>query len=238
MTDSHQDDARLRATEAQMRHALGLHGEAPQRSVSGQQTTPSNGLHPQRRRFVRDGEVAVTVVQRAHVQDDAGGTNMLETARQALRSAVTARERVERLLEEAQGTIRDLQTKLAHERLAKDEVLEAARRQDNERQTVRQALQTAEAELEAERVARRSAETAMAEAHEGRRDAEQLLRDMQVVEQRAPAAPETPVVRNTGNTHKKLKQAAKPVRRRQPAETVEDDSPVEWWVKGWQEKFR
>jgi hypothetical protein len=37
-----------------------------------------------------------------------------------------ARERAERSLEEAQITIRDLQTKLAHERLAKDEALEAA----------------------------------------------------------------------------------------------------------------
>jgi hypothetical protein len=74
MTYSPQGDARLRATEMQMRHAFGQPDVAP-------------------------------------------GTNQLDAARRAFRAEAMARERAERSLEETQVTIRDLQTKLAHERL-------------------------------------------------------------------------------------------------------------------------
>src|SRR5690348_16755124 len=125
MTDSLSDDARLRATEAQMRRALGLHGDgASQPTSTAPAPTPTMGLHPQRRRFVRDGEVVVQ--HKEHSATGETGTNQLAAARQALREQTTAREDAERALADAQAAVRDLQTKLAHERLARDEAVNRA----------------------------------------------------------------------------------------------------------------
>lgn len=172
MTDSPSDEVRLRATETQMRRALGLNDAGPAKSEPGPATAPSNGPHRPFRRFVRDGDVPVSVIHR----DDpaaATGTNQLDAARQTIRSLSVAREQAERQLSEAQNAVRDLQTKLAHERMAKEE---AIRRVEAERQTVQQTLQSVQAELEAERDARASAEARAAEAMVRCRDAEQRLR--------------------------------------------------------------
>jgi hypothetical protein len=139
-----------------MRHGLGLSSDASPRSLSSHPTTMTNGSHPQRRRFARDGEVPVTVIHR-HQNPDAESANQLVAARQAIRSQAAARERAERLLEQAQETIRGLQAQLAHERLAKDEAIERAA---TETQTVDHAIQTVRAELVAERLARERAEQA------------------------------------------------------------------------------
>jgi hypothetical protein len=171
MTDSPSDDSRLRATETQMRHALGLDGRAPTRSSA-------IGPQPQRRRFVRDGEVPVTVLRGVHQPDGEHGANQLDAAQQAMRSEATAKERAERLLAEAQAVIRDVQTKLGHEHLAKNEVLETVRRLETETQVAVHALETAEAELAAERLARHNAEDALAEALEAGMEAERRLRDV------------------------------------------------------------
>jgi hypothetical protein len=153
-----------------MRHALGLLGEATTRSQPTHSTTPVNGTHPQRRRFVRDGEVPVTVIHR----DEATGTNQLEVARQTIRSLTAAREHSERLLAEAQAAVQHLRTELAHERLAKDE---AVTRADARTQAAEQACQSAQAELAAERDARRQAEARLSASLEARREAEERLRD-------------------------------------------------------------
>ena len=47
--------------------------------------------------------------------------NKLCATQQALAEQIAARERAEYLLQKAQATIRDLQTKAAHEAMAKDE---------------------------------------------------------------------------------------------------------------------
>src|SRR4029077_12177412 len=120
-----------------------LHENPPLRPSTDHPTPQMNGMHPQRRRFVRDGEVPVTVVHRELRPDVAAGTNQLEAARQAIRSQAAARERAERLLEEAKTSLRDFQTKLAHERLAKDEALQSAERTEAARQDVLRTLQTA-----------------------------------------------------------------------------------------------
>jgi hypothetical protein len=153
MTDSLSDDERLSATEAQMRRALGLRNTSQTQAIPPPATPTASASHPQRRRFVRDGEVPVTVIHRD--QGDASGTNALEAARQALREQVAAREHAEHLLQEAQATIHDLQTKLVHERLASDE---AVQRVDSEKQVVEQVLQRVREELAAERDFRRSAD--------------------------------------------------------------------------------
>jgi hypothetical protein len=72
----------------------------------------SNGAaRSHRHRFVRYGEVPVTVVHRDH--DDGAGINRIDAARQALREQVAAREQAEHLLQEARMTIQTLETKLA-----------------------------------------------------------------------------------------------------------------------------
>jgi hypothetical protein len=92
-----------------MRHALGLHEDTPPRSSN-------SGSQPQRRRFARDGEVPVTLIHRDHQPDGEHGTNQLQAARRAIRTQAAARDRAERMLADAQTTIRDLQMQLVHER--------------------------------------------------------------------------------------------------------------------------
>jgi hypothetical protein len=255
MTDFPSDDARLRATETQMRHALGLHGGAPTRSSAG-------GSQSQRHRFVRDGEVPVTVLRRDHHPDGEAGTNQLDAARQAIRSEATAKERAQRLLEESQAVIRDLQTKLGHERLAKNEALESVQRLETETRAATHALETAEAELAAERLSRRNAEDALAEALETGQEAEQRIRDANAA--RTVRRPSKPLLtrRATGIGSKKLAardidrqphsksltpaaivddgSMPKQTRRRQRPDKVGDEASeiVEWWMPDWREKFR
>ena len=116
----------------------------------------------------------VTVIHR-----EENGTNQLDAARQTIRSLTATRERAERSLAEAQATIRDLQTKLMHERMSKDEAIS---RVSSENQATKRAAQSAQADLAAERAARRQAEAALAEAQVGSRDAERRLRDMVAAE--------------------------------------------------------
>ena len=100
----------------------------------------------------------VTVVHRDH--DDGAGINRIDAARQALREQVAAREQAEHLLQEARTTIQALETKLAHERIGKDE-----------------ALRRLEDELAAERSARQRAEQDRDMAITARQDAEERLRE-------------------------------------------------------------
>jgi hypothetical protein len=148
MSQSFSDDARLRATEAQMRRALGLQEQSPTGERGPPVPANAGAAHPHRRHFVRDGEVPVTIVHRDN--DNGPGNNKLDAARQALKEQTAAREQAEQLLQEARATIQDLQTKLAHERIARDESL---RRLADERQII-------EDELAAERARREQAEQA------------------------------------------------------------------------------
>ena len=167
MTDSLSDDARLRATEEQMRRALGLHNSSPTQDRPVPPPASPVASSPQRRRFIRDGEVPVSVIRRD--QADGAGTNKLDAMRQALSEHVAARKRAEHLIQEAQATIHDLQTKLAHERLARDEAIQ---RVVSEKQVVEQALQRVQEELAVERVSRQKVEQERDEAVAGRQKAE------------------------------------------------------------------
>ena len=101
----------------------------------------------------------VTLVHHDH--DDGSGINKIAAARQALHEQVAARERAEHLLQEARATIQTLETKLAHERIGKDE-----------------ALRRLEDELAAERTARQRAEQDRDIAIAARQDAEEQLREV------------------------------------------------------------
>jgi len=162
-----------------MRRALGLQGNTPSRALKPTPAAPSpNGKHSPRRRFVRDGDIPVTVVQRDSRHIDDPRANQLEAAREALRLEVAARELVERLLGEARSAIRSLQTKLAHECLAKDELLRNMERAAIEKIATERALEAARAQIAAERKAWESAEQQLEVASSARQKAEKLLRQI------------------------------------------------------------
>jgi hypothetical protein len=233
MSDTSNDELRLRATEAQMRRALGLNDQP---STPGHAApTASSGAslaQPQRRRFVRDSDVAATVVHRDH--DEGAGRNKLDVARQALSEQTAARERAEHLLQEALATIHDLQTQLAHERLARGE---AVQRADSEKQVVGQALRSVREELAAERDGRRSAEQERDDAIAGRQAAEERTREVLAAKDaRSSVVSETkPEIEPTDSSDKQ--KQARP--RGRPAKSDQSEAEfVEWWKPGWRDRFR
>jgi hypothetical protein len=90
--------------------------------------------------------------------------NRVEIAEAALKNERAARENAERSLSEAQATIHDVQTKLGHLGLARDEAITAARHAEAARLALQQALDEALATLAAERQARQKAENQLAQA--------------------------------------------------------------------------
>jgi hypothetical protein len=161
MNEQSTDELRLRATEAQMRRALGLNNSASARARTAYPIA-SSGSPTHRRHFIRDGQVPVTVIR----HDDQGGTNKLEAARQTLREQIAARERAEQQLAEAQVTIQALETQLAHGRIANEEAL---RRADIQRQEL-------SGQLNEERADRQRAEKERDKAIADRQEAEGRVR--------------------------------------------------------------
>jgi hypothetical protein len=219
MSEIESDDPRLRATEEQMRRALGLRqGSLPSGQVS------SNVPHPQRRQFVRDGDVPVEVL---HGSDFSSRVNQLAATRDALQAQTTAREEAEQMLAEARLTIHDLQTKLGHERLARDE---AVQRVESAKREVEQELAAARRDLEAERSRRTTLARERDQAIVGRQAAEDRLRhamDARTVIRQAKAVAEPPAA------------APQPRRRGRPPKVPQDDTAVvEWWMPGWKDKYR
>ena len=97
MSESRPDDARLRATEAQMRRALGLAANTQVRSTPIHSTSATYEPHRQRQhRFVRDGEVPVTFIRRNRYPVGVPGTHQLDAARQSVQFHAVAGELSER----------------------------------------------------------------------------------------------------------------------------------------------
>ena len=246
-------------TEAQMRRALGLYGDGsrqridPERSDGPQRQMDRFTQGGHRRRFVQDGDVPVTIVRRDS-PDSPGARpaalvppsqSRLQRTEAALAVETAARDRAERALADAQTIIRDLQTKIGHADLAKNEAVEALRQEreahaavalaaeDHERllAEANERVQAAEDELDSardglgeERSARKAAERALREAVAAREHAERLLRDISAEMTAAPvkrrAPPEVEV--------------AAPVPRRGlkvvAPEPVAEPEPVKWWL--------
>jgi hypothetical protein len=217
-------DARLSATELQMRRALGLDREARSVSQLTHSPNPSNGPH-QRRHFVRDGDVPVSVIH----SDSGSRLQQLDAAQQALRQQTAAREEAERTLADARNTIHELETKLGHERLAKDEL---TLRTDAERQKVEETVTVVQEELAAERALRARAERERDEAVVARQTADQRLRQRTVVKAALPPSAPLPTAhqppRRRGRPPKVARQDAAP----------DGSEIVEWWSPGWREKYR
>jgi hypothetical protein len=265
MSEVTNDESRLRATEAQMRRALGLQDGSSPRPQPNHSAPVFNGSHRPPHRFVRDGEVPVVHLDH-HPHGEPSG-NQLEAARQTIRSLTAARELAERSLAQAETRIRDLRTKLAHERLARDE---AVTRVGTERQTAEQA----QTELVAERAARRQAEARFAQILECRPEAEGRLGHVVTAQEGqqpsqaasrgrpgrkvgkagATAAPSAAIDAEPEGTDEdgttvrktvrepKTNDVAQPTQARRRGRPPKINQPeaefVEWWKPGWKEQFR
>jgi hypothetical protein len=167
--------------EARIRRAWGLDGEAPRMRLPERvepQPMPrpaerfTAGAH--KRRFVQDGEVPVTLVhgltgaRREHHEPStaraAAPTNRLEVAETALAAEISSRERAEKALAESQAMVQQLQTKLGHSELARQDAIAALQREKEASADVRTALADAEARAEVAEAARTAAENALTAA--------------------------------------------------------------------------
>ena len=226
MTD-YPPDARLRATEVQMRRALGLDGEVSPQTSAPHATHSSNGPH-QRRHFVRDGEVPVTVIHRHGAHNTAGE---LDETKQALLAQTVAHEEAERALADVRNTIHDLETKLGHERLAKDE---ATQRVTVDKRETGHAIAALQEELAAEHALRARAERERDEATVARQASELLLRQI-TAPRPVNDAPLPPSLSPVNHAPRRRGRPPK-VAREQTAPA--NSEIVEWWSPGWQEKYR
>jgi hypothetical protein len=220
-----------------MRRALGLREGSASAPQNVPPAAPAGAARPHRHRFVRDGEVPVTVVHREH--DDGAGTNRIDAARQALREQVAAREQAEHLLQEARVTIQTLETKLAHERMGKDEALRRLRD-----------------ELAAERTARRQAEQDRDKAIAAHQDAEERLRatlragletkggsrtarrsgerpQAGADEASQPQSDALPAPADAATASTQPRRRGRPPKASQP-----EGRFVEWWKPNWRDRLR
>ena len=195
--------------EDKMRRALGL---GPQPASFFPQPSPGpTDRQPHRRRFVRDGEVPVVLVGRGAQPTDRPPThgiapvNKLALVETARRSEQEARQHAERALTDAQATIRDLQTKLGHALLERDEVRDTARRLETDKLALTSAL-------DAERIARQKAEEEALQNRSGGRSVSETV-------------PTGPVGRTAQD------KAARPKNTRlQPKARKPEPKPVKWWL--------
>jgi len=202
--------------EARMRQALGLRngpsgggGGVPQRREGEQRG----------RRFVKDGEVPVVVVNsgsRDAGADGAAPVNRIAAAETAARADRAAREHAERALSEAQAALQHLRTHVAHSEMAHREALAAA----ND--------------------ARDQAQLALREAIEARTAAEARVAELEAAPRLRRPRPEIVVAaaRPASEHQDELLLSDEPVpprrRGRKPAirvaEAPEEQEPVQWWL--------
>ena len=224
-----------------MRRALGLtsdravrcsapQAERPQAGRPGRPAGRSSADKP-RHRFVQDGAVPVTILNR-HRPDEADGPPTSRAAVEAaLQAERAARERAERSLQEALATVRDLQTKLGHAELARREASGTAEAARAAAESLRAEHQERELswheDLAAERAARLSAEAALAEATRAREPAKRTR----------PSAPATQPAFDLQDispapmAKAPAKAAAKQTRKAAPELGQHEPEPVKWWLR-------
>jgi hypothetical protein len=211
--------------ESQMRRALGLLGDSPrQRLDSDRSEQPvrsgggfNGGLH--RRRFVQDGDIPVTVLRRDPGHEapanrilappSVPSSSRLQRTEAALAAETAARDKAERSLNEAYAVLKDLQTKIGHAELARNEAVEALAREreivsrlrseaegwearlkdaEDRAKAADDAVNDCQDEVAAERQARKAAEKALRAAESARDAAEQLIRALSEEASRPAAA--------------------------------------------------
>jgi hypothetical protein len=229
--------------ESAMRRALGLLGEPRHRmgvDRSEQQGRSgggfNGGLH--RRRFVQDGDIPVTVLRRDQPGFDAPANRVLvpvsvptssrlQRTEAALAAETAAREKAERSLNETYALVHDLQTKIGHAELAKNEAMEALHREREQASRMRAEAEGWETRLQEAFEQARAAETAtqgyqdrLSNEREARRTAEKALRS---VEAARDAAEE--LVRTLSEQVVKPSRAVAPRGGRPQAEPVHVQPP-------------
>jgi hypothetical protein len=258
------DSGPIDEAESQMRKALGLLGEGPRHRPDAERMEQparmgdrfNGGLH--RRRFVQDGDIPVTVLRRdqgheapAHrgvAAPAAPTSSRLQRTEAALAAETAARERAERSLAETQSIVRDLQTKIGHAELAKNEAIDALRREREsfvqfrsegnglearlqealeQVRAVEQSAQEFQEQLAEERHARKSAEKALRAAEAGRESAEQLVRTLS---EEAPVLRQAPPPRRPRAIAEPEVVAATARRVRHAEVVAAEPEPVKWWL--------
>jgi uncharacterized protein (DUF4415 family) len=256
------DTGPIDEAESQMRRALGLLGEGQRHRPDAERAEQphrvgdrfNGGLH--RRRFVQDGDIPVTVLRRdqGHDQPAYRGTpqptpptsSRLQRTEAALAAETAAREKAERSLADMQALAHDLQTKIGHAELAKNEAIEALHRerevtaqlraeahtwQDRlddalaQSRTAEQGALSWQDQLADERHARKSTEKALRMAEAAREEAERLVHALSE-ESPAPRPTEPP-----RRPHIEPEVVAAASRRPRVAEMpATEPEPVKWWL--------
>jgi len=239
----------MTSVEERMRRALGLTSGRDGRSAAAQPESPHaapprhsagrSASDKPRHRFVQDGAVPVTLVNR-HRPDEANAPPASRGAVvTALQDERAARGRAERSLQETLATVHDLQTKLGHAELAHREAAEAAKTASEAAQAAHAAMDRLRAEhqeredrwqqdLVDERAARSVAEAALAETVRAHEQAEQA---------RPPAPGRKPALRELQDAmtapaaKPPAKTAAKRTRKAASKPKEREPQPVKWWLK-------
>ncbi len=224
-----------------MRRALGLTGDHAVRSSPSQTERPQAGppgrpagrspADKPRHRFVPDGAVPVTILNR-HRPDEADGPPASRAAMEAaLWDERAARERAERSLQEALAAMHDLQTKLGHAELAHKEASATAQATRTEADALRAEHQERELhwheDLAAERTARLVAEAALTEATRARGPAKRLRASAPAAQPALDPQDASPAPR----ARTPAKTAAKRMRRAMSEPGQHEPEPVKWWLR-------
>ena len=221
-----------------MRRALGLAGDGQGRAGQSR-SKPSAPLPVRsasaprpRHRFVQDGDVPVALVSRSRPQeaDVPGATPRSQgVIEAALHQERATRERVERSLQEALATVRDLQTKLGHAELAQREASETVQAARDAADALRAAHQEREArwreDLTAGRAARAAEEAALIETASAPKLAERTRRTA------SEAAPDAAVQGTAAEPlEAPAKRASKGMRKAASTPRQREPQPVRWWL--------
>jgi hypothetical protein len=244
-----------------MRLALGL-GTRPahsgQPSPTSSQVPASHDSVRQRRRFAQDGDVPVVILHRGR-DSDAGGENKLAALTADLREERAARAKCERALEEANGVISSLMTKLKHAEMTLEEkvnkesearaqwdailVVEREARQQAETKAAEAVLALSLLERKIETAQKQTAVKAAAVEPEAPAPAQDLFGELDDTSA-SPAGPK----RRASKTISSPREQSPPLREQstiaaapkrgkalerakapEPADD-EEDKPIEWWL--------
>ena len=139
-----------------MREALGLRTDGTRVSPAAghrPDRLPDHGTgNPRRHRFVQEGEVPVEIMTlRDHGSRPGGAPPRYRVDETALAAEKLAREQAERAYADVSERLREVQTKLGHAELARDEALAQSAERQSQIETLRQQIEAVQAELQAQR---------------------------------------------------------------------------------------
>ena len=227
--------------ETRMRKALGLTSnrlreDQPNRTGAFGMSAPNRGgADALKRRFVRHGDVQVTMVsgtspketaQSRRIQSPGPAHVDSQAANAELRAERAAREKAERMTKDAQEAVQNLRRKLGQFALARDEAVEEARRAEASQAALMHELGTVRAQLSVEASARARAERVglMVDAPKPAEPAPVSAQlEVQPTAKRGRGRP-SKVATSAPTQHMAVKR--KPGRPR----VEKEPEPVKWWV--------